>query len=199
MSVMEKSTFVHNCVVNKNKVNTDHFHKIYNHKSFSKNKLKILQTLHANSIDFRKMVGFKNALFDSEELKDNHLVPIHVWNEEAQLFCLDAVFKEMQAEVKAEMMRGDYADLANLVDIIDLFFYLPMTKPYLKNDSKDIYFIMSSNTKGGHEAGGIYQGGKLKRMLDLLWLKISERFKCLAEAYRYFDVNFNNRVSFSEF
>ena len=36
-------------------------------------------------------------------------------------------------------------------------------------------------------------------MLDLLWLKISERFKGLSEAYRYFDVNFNNRVSFSEF
>ena len=36
-------------------------------------------------------------------------------------------------------------------------------------------------------------------MLDLLWIKISERFKGIAEAYRYFDVNFNNRVSFNEF
>ena len=89
--------------------------------------------------------------------------------------------------------------MQNFVDIVDLFFYLPMTKPYIKNDSKDIYFILSSNTQGGHEAQGAYQGGKLKRMLDLLWLKISERFKSLADAYRFFDVNFNNRVSFSEF
>jgi Ca2+-binding EF-hand superfamily protein len=36
-------------------------------------------------------------------------------------------------------------------------------------------------------------------MLDLLWLKISERFRSIADAYRYFDVNFNNRVSFNEF
>ena len=36
-------------------------------------------------------------------------------------------------------------------------------------------------------------------MLDLLWIKIDERFKGMAEAYRYFDVNFNNRLSFNEF
>lgn len=36
-------------------------------------------------------------------------------------------------------------------------------------------------------------------MLDLLWIKINERFKSIAEAYRYFDVNFNNRVGFNEF
>lgn len=36
-------------------------------------------------------------------------------------------------------------------------------------------------------------------MLDLLWIKINERFRTIAESYRYFDVNFNNRVSFNEF
>ena len=36
-------------------------------------------------------------------------------------------------------------------------------------------------------------------MLDLIWIKIADRFKGMAEAYRYFDVNFNNRVSFNEF
>lgn len=33
----------------------------------------------------------------------------------------------------------------------------------------------------------------------MLWIKISEKFRGLAEAYRFFDVNFNNRVSFNEF
>lgn len=36
-------------------------------------------------------------------------------------------------------------------------------------------------------------------MLDLLWIKIQEKFNHIAAAYRYFDVNFNNRVSFNEF
>ena len=87
-----------------------------------------------------------------------------------------------------------------LCDIVDLFIYLPITKNRIPNESKDLFFIMSHNTYGGHTAGEVkYQGGPLKKMLDLLWIKISERFKGIAEAYRYFDVNFNNRVSFNEF
>ena len=43
------------------------------------------------------------------------------------------------------------------------------------------------------------QGGTLKRLLDFLWIKVSEKFRGLAEGYRFFDVNFNNRVSYNEF
>lgn len=43
-------------------------------------------------------------------------------------------------------------------DLVDLFFYLPMTKPYYKNDSHETYYILSSNTEGGftktHKVGG---------------------------------------------
>jgi hypothetical protein len=42
-------------------------------------------------------------------------------------------------------------------------------------------------------------GGRLQKSLDLLWIKLDERFKSMADAYRYFDTNFNNRVSFGEF
>lgn len=59
---------------------------------------------------------------------------------------------------------------------------------------------MSGNTYGGPTSNDMYdQGGPLKKMLDLIWIKIADRFKGMAEAYRYFDVNFNNRVSFNEF
>jgi hypothetical protein len=85
-SAIDKNTFVHNCVVNKNKVNVDHFDKIYNKHSFNANKMKILRAMHEHSIDFNKLTSFKNALFDSELLKDNHLVPMSVWREEAHHF-----------------------------------------------------------------------------------------------------------------
>jgi Ca2+-binding EF-hand superfamily protein len=39
----------------------------------------------------------------------------------------------------------------------------------------------------------------LQRMLDLCWVRIQDRFKKLSPAYRFFDINFNNRVSFNEF
>jgi len=99
-SAIDKNTFVHNCVVNKNKVNVDHFDKIYSKKQFNNNKMRILRTLHEHSIDFNKLTAFKNALFDSEELRENHLVPVSVWNQEARVFTLEKVFNEIQGELQ---------------------------------------------------------------------------------------------------
>lgn len=36
-------------------------------------------------------------------------------------------------------------------------------------------------------------------MLDLLWIKIEERFHNMADGYRFFDVNHDNHVNFAEF
>jgi hypothetical protein len=101
--------------------------------------------------------------------------------------------------ILGEIVSNGIVNLMKLTDIVDLYFYLPMQKEILKNDSHDIYYILSSNVQGFSQAVVKDQGGKLAGMLDLLWIKIAERFKGVAEAYRYFDVNFNNRVSFSEF
>jgi Ca2+-binding EF-hand superfamily protein len=40
---------------------------------------------------------------------------------------------------------------------------------------------------------------RVKRNLELIWLRIDERFNNFAHAFRFFDMNFNNRVSFNEF
>ena len=37
------------------------------------------------------------------------------------------------------------------------------------------------------------------KSLDLLWIKLEERFKNIGAAYRYFDKDYDNSVSFSEF
>lgn len=40
---------------------------------------------------------------------------------------------------------------------------------------------------------------QLHRLLEFCWMRIQERFKKLSPAFRFFDLNFNNRVSFNEF
>merc|ERR1719326_96849 len=92
-------------------------------------------------------------------------------------------------------------DMQKFNDLCDLFFFLPQkSRPNQRNESENMWFVLSSNMTGGHTSGGAdNQGGPLKRILDLLWIKINERFGSVHEAYRYFDVNFNNRVSFNEF
>lgn len=37
------------------------------------------------------------------------------------------------------------------------------------------------------------------RNLELIWLRIEDRFSNFSAAFRFFDLNFNNRVSFNEF
>ena len=92
-------------------------------------------------------------------------------------------------------------DLNKLNDLNDLFFYLPKKqKKNARNESADMWYILSSNVHGGATTTEVnVQGGPIKKILDLLWIKISEKYKSLAEAFRCFDVNFNNRVGFNEF
>ena len=60
---------------------------------------------------------------------------------------------------------------------------------------------MSGNTAIGHSIvqRDSAQEGSLKLMMDLLWIKLDERFSSMGQAFRYFDKNYNNRVSFGEF
>jgi hypothetical protein len=154
--------------------------------------------MHEHHVDFRNLTAFKNALFDSELLEENHLVPYSEWQNLKEYYLGDSIDK-VEKEILSEIQVGDRVNLMKFCDIVDLFFYLPMQRAIKKNNSTDIFFILSSNVYGGHTATPKEQGGILKKMLDLLWIKIDERFKGMAEAYRYFDVNFNNRVSFNEF
>ena len=201
--ILKKNTFVHNCLANKSKNNVEHFENIYNKKILTQRKRKIIGILHERRIDFRMLQALKNALFDLDELEDNHLVSLESYRETAHYEMNKLLDGELGALVLQEIGSdcGTKVDLAKLNDLVDLFFYLPTKqKPNARNESESMWFIMSSNCHGGHDTGERPdQGGPLARILDLLWIKIAERFPSIHEAYRYFDVNFNNRVSFNEF
>ena len=111
---------------------------------------------------------------------------------------------ELNKVVLTEVMEsgGERVDLAKFSELTDLYFYLPKKlPPNARNESENMWYVFSSNVHKGPTTKELneQQGGPLKKILDLLWIKISEKFRSLAEAYRFFDVNFNNRVSFNEF
>lgn len=56
---------------------------------------------------------------------------------------------------------------------------------------------MSGNNFEGASIRPKDNGGGM--LLDLLWIKLEERFLNMADAFRYFDKNYNNKVSFGEF
>ena len=73
----KKLSFVHNAVANKSKTNDAHLERTL--AMSSPKRVKILQALHQNSIEFKLMTGLKNAMFESELLIDNHLLPLTEW------------------------------------------------------------------------------------------------------------------------
>ena len=125
-------------------------------------------------------------------------MPLHVWEELKGVY-IHKGFGDVEEELMKDIQVGDKINLQKLCDIVDLYFYLPMQKVVNKNYSSDLYYVLSSNVAGGFSTEIKDTGGVLKKMLDLLWIKLDERFKGIADSYRYFDINFNNRVSFNEF
>lgn len=88
--------------------------------------------------------------------------------------------------------------------MVDLFTYLPkkLSKISQGNLSPDIFRILSSNSKDKATAEkdmATLDETRLKRNLELIWLRINERFNNFSQAFRFFDMNFNNRVNFNEF
>ena len=73
----KKHSFVHNAIANKSKTNDAHLERTL--ALTNPKKLAILQALHQASVEFKIMTALKNALFESEQLIDNHLLPLNEW------------------------------------------------------------------------------------------------------------------------
>lgn len=52
----KRHSFVHNVIANKNKINLEHFYKIYNKKVLNKRKHEIIDKMHEQRIDFRLLM-----------------------------------------------------------------------------------------------------------------------------------------------
>lgn len=110
------------------------------------------------------------------------------------------------------MLLNEIADENNLVDLnifsdlVDLFVYMPnFSNPDEKKwpqKSPAIHYILSSNSKDKATAEKSMESQDevhMRRTMEMLWIRIQERFKTFSPAFRYFDRNFNNRISFTEF
>lgn len=65
--------------------------------------------------------------------------------------------------------------------------------------SPDIFRVLSANLHDKATASRQVDDPALQKDLELIWLKLDERFKSLSQAFIFFDVNCNNRVSYADF
>ena len=78
---------------------------------------------------------------------------------------------------------------------------MPLRVKKSKNISNDVYYQMLSN-KASSSANSLKNDKidpHLSSLLDLLWMKITERFSSMSQAFKFFDVNQSQTISVREF
>lgn len=109
---------------------------------------------------------------------------------------MQLVESQLLKEIKVK--GEDKIDLGTLTEILDCFTYLPANLKSNSNDSSNVYRVMTSGIRDAFSFD-FQQPAPVQHKLDLLWIKLAEKYSGVADAYRYFDVNYNNRVTFNEF
>ena len=65
---------MHNAIANKLKRNDEHLQSVVT--SSNPKILAVIRGLHANGIELKIMTAFKNAMFESDKVTDNHMLPM---------------------------------------------------------------------------------------------------------------------------
>lgn len=113
-------------------------------------------------------------------------------------------FIPLKEDFLNECCTDGVLDMNTLAILVDLFVYLPKKKDKHAAGtlSPDVFMVLSGNSQNKAttvETGASSEDIQTRRNLELMWSRISDRFKTLSAAFRFFDVNFNNEITFNEF
>jgi len=143
--------------------------------------------------------------FKASLLYEKLLPFIVVWN------IGDKIFEDPSEMTSADqLIEGEkMVSIQKLSQFIDSFNFYPVKVGHIhfKNTSNDMTYVMTSNTKGSlaeKDKAPAWQDKseeekRLIKLLSLVSLKLSERFKNLREAFRYIDMDHSQSISINEF
>ena len=154
------------------------------------------------------MIAFKSQLFECKSLNDENMIPVAEFRRirsESESGLVKKHLADTEELLLREIGQGDHnmVDLNAFTDMVDLYCYMPgMEKKISSHKSAAIYSVLSSNTKEAASAEKSMESKEevhRRRTLEFMWIRIQERFATFSPAFRYFDTNSNNRISFTEF
>jgi hypothetical protein len=81
--------------------------------------------------------------------------------------------------------------VTKFLEVVDMYNNLPLRVKRDKNLSNEVYYQMLSNKPSGNSQAPKSDkvDNYLSTLLDFVWMKISERFNSLSQAFKFFDVN----------
>ena len=98
----------------------------------------------------------------------------------------------------------DYISMDKLTTLIDFYNYYPVTIHTDKNESSQLFQALSNGTQkassGKMEVDEMNpETKKIYEVMELVWSKVEERFSKIRQAFWFFDINNNTKISQAEF
>ena len=132
--------------------------------------------LYSEKLDISSLNNLKRHCLDSKN-SENNMISI-----EEFLEIKNKIFKGKQYKVDSLLLEEIKAndkqiDLCKLVEVIDICNFFPFVVKKLKNQSNDIYYVLSSNmrenfdVKAGHTMTGM--DPRLAHNLEIIWVTIN--------------------------
>ena len=174
--------------------------------------LKISKMLIDSKIDFRTFELIKRGIIKEYDDASNFITvsAFHKYwknliNPEVEHIDPAIEDKVLHSVTTAE---GDKVDKNKLFTLIEFYQYFPFYVQRDKNASKEMYYVLSSNTKGSFSTkDGLNQNNlenleidkDFNSLLEYIHDKIKERYPKMAQAYRFFDVDHKTAITKEEF
>lgn len=126
------------------KIQADSFDKNSNVSVFNSSKQNLILQLHENKIDYKQLIILKNAMLNSEQLIDGHLLPIKEFDKFNHIYSKDIPDNLIEQLLKEILTKdGENINIQKLMNLIDLFILIPFKKKIDKNHSSNIYEALS--------------------------------------------------------
>eukprot|EP00356_Strombidium_inclinatum_P007020 CAMPEP_0170510218 /NCGR_PEP_ID=MMETSP0208-20121228/65650_1 /TAXON_ID=197538 /ORGANISM="Strombidium inclinatum, Strain S3" /LENGTH=273 /DNA_ID=CAMNT_0010793667 /DNA_START=959 /DNA_END=1780 /DNA_ORIENTATION=+ len=147
----------------------------------------------------------KNHIFD--HYPSNRDITLEEWKQESHRFM--HIYPSDVEDRLLETISSDDGNIskAKLIDLLDIFHFVPFKVKQEKNKSENIYFVLNSNKRGGFRSKEqLLENLKkenekmhISKIMTLIAIKIEEKFHSMAKAFLFFDHDSDQRITRAEF
>ena len=163
----------------------------------------IIKSLQDENVDIRTINNIKALLLNSKNRSDGNLITLSDYEEIKNQVFKGKSFKAEQLLLEEIKANDKQIDIGKLSDVIDICNHLPMVVRKVENKSSDIYCVLSSNKRENFDASARFSGGiedpMINQSIEIIWAGLSQRFLKIADAFIFFDVDANKKISLQEF
>ena len=200
----------------KGRISIDYLKQILDTNKVPESTLKLLVRFIEEKIDFRALTKMKNHIFD--KFPSSRDITMEEWKQESHRFLHiypDDVEDRLLEAIKSVSIRLDnsisqeegHISKHKLIDLLDIYHFLPIKIKQDKNKSENVYFVLNSNTRGGFQTKEeILEKMKqdndrmhLIKIMTLVAIKIEEKFHSIGKAFLFFDHDGDHKISKTEF